>query len=67
MKRNRTLKVVRAFSRQIKPLLPLQGSWLEHAGFQIGMQVDIIVRDQCLVITPAKDNSNRQSKGDGTD
>ena len=53
-KLKRNLKVVRAFSAQIKPHLPLVGRWLEKAGFKIGMRVDVEVKSQCLVIRPAK-------------
>ena len=53
-KPKRNLKVVRAFSAQMKPHLPLVGRWLEKAGFKIGMRVDVEVRTRCLVIKPAK-------------
>ena len=53
-KKNRNLKVVRAFSARTRPHLPLLGRWLEKAGFEIGMRVDVEVRPRCLVITPAK-------------
>lgn len=53
MNRTRRLKISRSFSRRPKPFLPLRGDWLESAGFAIGMQVQVIVREQCLVILPA--------------
>ena len=34
------------------PWLNVSGLWLEKAGFNIGLQVQIIVRDQELVIKP---------------
>ena len=34
------------------PWLNVSGVWLEQAGFNIGLQVEIIVRDQELIIKP---------------
>jgi len=34
------------------PWLNVSGIWLEQAGFNIGLQVEIIVRDQELIIKP---------------
>jgi len=51
-KKVRKLKVVRSFAQKPKALLPLSGRWLENAGFQIGRHVNVIVREECLVITP---------------
>ena len=34
------------------PWLNISGVWLEQAGFNIGLQVEIIVRDQELTIKP---------------
>jgi len=53
MMATRSLKIVYSFSTTPKALLPLKGNWLEQAGFSIGMRVDVIVRQQCLVILPA--------------
>jgi hypothetical protein len=55
-RQRRNLKVVRGFSTKPKPSLPLAGRWLEKAGFKIGMRVDVQVRPQCLIITPAEIN-----------
>lgn len=49
-KKTRQLTVVRSFSNQPKAYLPLSGRWLEKAGFPIGTKVNVIVRDQCLVV-----------------
>ncbi len=49
-KKTRTLKVVKSLSQNPKALLPLSGRWLEKAGFTIGTQVNVIVREECLVI-----------------
>jgi hypothetical protein len=54
MDRIRRLKIVKAFTTKPTPLLPLKGHWLAQAGFPIGMQVDVIVREQCLVILPSR-------------
>jgi len=48
----RRLKVVKSFSANPKAHLPLSGHWLEKAGFTIGTEVNVIVRDKCLVILP---------------
>jgi hypothetical protein len=56
--KNRSLKVVRSFSNNPKPLLPLSGVWLARAGFTIGTRVEVIVRQGCLVIIPEQDNSS---------
>ena len=34
------------------PWLNISGVWLEQAGFNIGLQVEITVRDQELIIKP---------------
>ena len=52
-KKTRNLKIVRSFCTKPKSMLPLSGRWLERAGFRMGMRVDVIVRDQCLVILPS--------------
>ena len=52
-KKIRNLRVVRSFHVNPKALLPLSGRWLERAGFKVGMSVDVIVRDECLVIIPS--------------
>ncbi len=49
-KETRRLKVVKSFSTNPKASLPLSGRWLEQAGFPIGTEVNVIVRDKCLVI-----------------
>lgn len=49
-KKTRTLTVVRSLSQKPKALLPLSGRWLEKAGFTIGTKVNVIVREECLVI-----------------
>ena len=53
-KKTRTLKVVTSFSNKARPLLPLSGEWLELAGFKVGSYVEVIVREECLVIVPSK-------------
>ena len=53
-RKSRNLKVVRSFSSPPKACLPLTGRWLEQAGFEIGTQVEVLVREDCLVITPTK-------------
>ena len=50
--KNRTLKVVKSFSTKPKAHLPLSGLWLERAGFTIGTEVSVIVKDKCLIILP---------------
>lgn len=35
------------------PWLNVSGVWLEQAGFSVGLQVEIIVREQELIIKPA--------------
>lgn len=54
MPKTRQLKIVKAFTTKPTPLLPLKGHWLAQAGFSIGMQVEVIVREQCLVILPSR-------------
>jgi len=54
MPKTRKLKIVRAFTAKPTPMLPLKGNWLAQAGFSIGMHVDVIVREQCLVILPSR-------------
>ena len=58
--KNRNLKVVRSYSNKPRPFLPLSGVWLEKAGFKIGMRVEVIVRESCLVITPEKELNNEK-------
>ena len=48
----RNLKVVKSFSSNPKAHLPLSGRWLEQAGFRIGMEVNVIVQNKCLIIFP---------------
>jgi Toxin SymE, type I toxin-antitoxin system len=48
----RNLKVVKTFSASPRAHLPLSGRWLERAGFSIGMEVNVIVRNECLIILP---------------
>jgi len=55
--KNRTLKVVRSFSKNPKAHLPLSGLWLERAGFTIGTVVNVIVKDECLIILPKAPNN----------
>ena len=49
-KKIRELKVVRHFSHKPVASLPLKGKWLEEAGFSVGIQVNVVVRKDCLVI-----------------
>ncbi|MES9854544.1 MAG: SymE family type I addiction module toxin [Candidatus Thiodiazotropha sp. L084R] len=58
-KKTRNLKVVRSFCTKPKALLPLSGCWLERAGFKIGTRVDVIVREECLVILPSESEGNK--------
>jgi len=68
MKSTRHLKIVQSFSTTPKACLPLKGNWLAQAGFSIGMVVDVIVRDQCLVILPsARADQVPGSKKQGND
>jgi Toxin SymE, type I toxin-antitoxin system len=53
-KSNRNLKIVQSFSATHLPYLPLQWRWLERAGFTVGMRVDVLVKDQCLIVLPSK-------------
>ncbi len=53
MKGTRNLKVVKSFTHIPRAFLPLQGRWLEQAGFHIGMRVQVVVREECLVILPS--------------
>jgi len=72
MPQTRQLKIVRAFTTKPTPMLPLKGYWLAQAGFSIGMRVDVIVREQCLVILPSSlvegkpqgKNKDRLKQGD---
>jgi hypothetical protein len=48
----RHLKIVKSFSSNPTAFLPLKGRWLERAGFNIGMRVQIVVRKQCLIVLP---------------
>lgn len=41
-----------SYSSRIVPELRLSGVWLERSGFRIGEQVEIIIRDQEIVIKP---------------
>ena len=50
----RQLKVLRSFSKKPKAALPLSGKWLEQAGFKVGTYVEVIVREECLVIVPLR-------------
>ncbi len=38
---------------KIHPFLRLKGRWLEKAGFTIQSQVEVIVKDNLLIIRPA--------------
>lgn len=73
MPKNRELKIVKSFSSNPTALLPLKGRWLEQAGFNIGMRVQVIVREQCLVVLPVNpvdeaENVNRHiSKPDNNE
>ena len=60
MKQTRRLKIVKSISPKLSPLLPLKGNWLAQAGFRTGMYVDVIVREQCLVILPSKRDDHAQ-------
>lgn len=51
-KSTRKLKVVKSFSTNPKAHLPLSG-WLEQAGFSIGTEVNVIVRDKRSTSYPA--------------
>jgi len=62
-KKTRHLKVVTSFSNKPKAHLSLSGRWLENAGFKIGMKVNVIVREGCLVIIPR--SYEKQEKRDG--
>ena len=53
-KASRSLKIVRWFSGKQLPHLSLKGRWLERAGFTIGMRVEVLVKDQCLIVLPSK-------------
>jgi hypothetical protein len=53
-KANRSLKIVRSFSAKHLPHLPLKGRWLERAGFTVGMRVEVLVKDQCLIVVPSE-------------
>jgi len=54
---SRKLKIVRQFSSTPKASLPLAGRWLEKAGFHIGLRVEVIVRENCLLIVPLEENN----------
>ena len=54
----RNLKVVKSFSSSPKAHFLLSGRWLEQAGFTIGMEVHVIVRNECLVILPKSTESS---------
>lgn len=41
-----------SYSGRIVPELRLCGVWLEQSGFKIGEQVEIIIRNQEIVIKP---------------
>ncbi|MEW8329680.1 MAG: SymE family type I addiction module toxin [Candidatus Thiodiazotropha sp.] len=58
-KKTRNLKIVQSFCTKPKALLPLSGRWLERAGFKIGMRVDVIIREECLVILPSESEGNK--------
>lgn len=56
--RDRRLKVVRAFGRELRPCLPLKGLWLAEAGFVIGEQVRVQVELHRLTITLLDESSD---------
>jgi toxic protein SymE len=41
-----------AYSQKFVPELRLCGQWLEHSGFRIGEQVQVIIKDQEIIIKP---------------
>jgi Toxin SymE, type I toxin-antitoxin system len=53
-RKNRCLKVVKSFSNKPKASLCLKGRWLEQAGFTIDMRVEVIVKENYLIIIPSK-------------
>lgn len=55
----RNLKVVRAVSVKHMPYLPLKGRWLERAGFSVGMRVDVLVKEQCLIVLPSNSSGTK--------
>lgn len=55
----RNLKVVRAVSAKHMPYLPLKGRWLERAGFSVGMRVDVLVNEQCLIVLPSNSSEKK--------
>lgn len=43
-----------SYSRKFVPELKISGVWLEKLGFKAGQTVDITVREELLIIQPAK-------------
>jgi toxic protein SymE len=43
-----------SYSMRIVPELRLCGIWLERSGFKIGEQVQIIIKDQEIIIKPIR-------------
>ncbi len=62
-KESRELKVVRHFSNKPVVSLPFKGRWLEEAGFKVGIQVNVIVRNGCLVILAPSAIEGKMSGG----
>ncbi len=52
----RNLKVYYAYrsGNFHNPLISLSGKWLEDAGFAVGVKINVTVKDNMLVIEPAK-------------
>lgn len=53
---DRKLKVYNSFrscDREAVPEVRLIGKWLERSGFRIGDQVQLIIKDQEILIRPA--------------
>jgi toxic protein SymE len=44
--------LVSSYRGRLVPELRLCGVWLERSGFKIGEQVEIIIRDQEIIIKP---------------
>lgn len=52
---DRKLKVYHSFRSRDKKAVPevrLIGQWPEHSGFKIGEQVQVIIKDQEIIIKP---------------
>jgi hypothetical protein len=52
---DRKLKIYHSFRSSDKKAVPelrLIGQWLEHSGFKIGEQVQVVIKDQEITIKP---------------